>query len=889
MGCPARPAAAALILTILTIVPTAAQQPAGAAGELRAGRAARPPVIDGRITDAQWADADPVSVFTQRDPDEGRPATERTELRVLYDDDALYVAARLFDSNADLISRRMSGRDEIGNAADSLTVYLDSMHDHLTGAVFTVSAANVQEDAILYNDSWTDGSWDAVWDSAVSVDAEGWSVEMRIPLSQLRFPAADRHTWGVNASRYIQRKNEHAWLEMVPKNDNGLASRMPHLVGLDGIQPARNLELLPYTAARAEFVQPRSEDDPFNDGLRGFAAAGADLKWGMTSNLTVNATVNPDFGQVEVDPAVVNLTAFETFFDEKRPFFLEGAQIFNNFGTGGSNSFWGFNMTDPNILYSRRIGRAPQLAAAGDYVDPPVATTILGAAKLTGKTGGGWQLGLLEAVTAEESARVRTTGFDGTAPVEPMTNYFTARLQREVGARAGAGVIVTAVNRRLNTPAFASTLARSAYVAGGDAHLFLDRRRDWVLTGKAAVSYVSGTTQFLQRLQRAPQRYFQRPDAPHVSLSPAATSLSGVSGRLVLNRNSGAWQVNAQLWGVSPGFESNDIGFLGTGDRAGAHAVVTRRWNVPGRLVRSRFMWVSKWWAWNYGRQMQGDGLNSSLQHTFVNYWNLNLNGGLRWRTQDDRLTRGGPTAESPGGGYWNVNGGTDSRRAVSFYANTNYNWNEYGGWSRNWNLSVELRPSPMVMISTGPQWNRSNALAQYVLRNADPTAGATYGARYVFGELDQSQLTMTTRVNLTLTPTVSLQVYAQPLIAVGEYDTFKELATPGTFDFFRYGIDGGTLEFDSESNRYTVDPDAGGPADQFSFGNPDFNLKSLRVNAVFRWEFRPGSRLYAVWTRQQQDTNNPGGFALSRDTRALFSAPGDDVVLVKVSYWLGR
>ena len=885
-GC--RRSTTAFAVVVLAAVPAVAQPPA-TTNEFQAARAARPPVIDGQLTDEQWATATPVSGFTQRDPDEGQPATERTELRFLYDDEALYVAARLFDREPDLISRRMSQRDDIGNGADSLTVYLDSMHDHLTGAVFSVSAANVQEDAILYNDTWTDGSWDAVWDSAVSADDEGWSVEMRIPLSQLRFPAADRHTWGINAYRYIRRKNEHAWLEMVPKDDNGLASRMPHLNGLDGIRPTRHLELLPYAAARAEFIQPQREGDPFNDGLRAFGAAGADLKWGLTSNLTINATVNPDFGQVEVDPAVVNLTAFETFFEEKRPFFLEGAQIFTNFGTGGSNSFWGFNTSDPNILYSRRIGRAPQLAPAGEYADPPVATTILGAVKLTGKTGNGWQLGILEAVTAEESARVRTIGIDGTAPVEPLTNYFTARLQREVGTRAGAGLIVTAVKRRLNTPAFQNALAGSAYVAGGDAHWFLDQERDWVLTGKASVSHVSGTTPFLQRLQRAPQRYYQRPDAPHVAISSTATSLSGLAGRLVLNRNSGLWQVNAQVWGVSPGFESNDIGFLGTGDRAGAHTVVTRRWNDPGRIVRSRFMWVSKWWTWNYGRQLQGDGLNASLQHTFMNYWNLNLNGGLRWRAQDDRLTRGGPTAESPGGGYWNVNGGSDSRKALSFYGNYNDNWNEYGGWNRNWNLSIEMRPSPKVVISTGPQWSRGIALAQYVIRADDPTATATYGARYVFGELDQSQLTMTTRVNVTLTPTVSVQVYAQPLLAAGEYGTFKELAVPGTFAFFRYGIDGGTLNFNDTTGRYVVDPDADGPAEPFTFGDPNFNLKSLRVNAVFRWEFRPGSRLYAVWTRQQQDTNNPGGFSLSRDTRALFAAPGDDVVLVKLSYWVGR
>src|SRR5688572_3196257 len=375
-----------LALGVLTANTAAGQTDAAPAPslELRAVRAPRPPVIDGKLTDESWAQVQPASNFTQRDPDEGKPATERTEVRFLYDDEALYVGARLFDAEAHLIARRLSRRDNSADA-DLLSVYLDPMHDRLTGAVFRVSASNVQQDSILYNDSWQDGSWDAVWDSQVTVDDDGWSVEMRIPLSQLRFPLAERHTWGVNVERFIRRKNEYAWLRMVPKNESGVASKMLDLTGLDGVRPRRNLELLPYTAARAEFVQPSRPGNPFNDGARAFGAAGVDMKWAVNSNLRLNATVNPDFGQVEVDPAVVNLTAFETFFEEKRPFFLEGSQIFTNFGYGGSNNYWGFNTSEPTMFYSRRIGRAPQLSASGDFVDAPTATTILGATKLTGK------------------------------------------------------------------------------------------------------------------------------------------------------------------------------------------------------------------------------------------------------------------------------------------------------------------------------------------------------------------------------------------------------------------------------------------------------------------------------------------------------------------------
>jgi hypothetical protein len=713
---------------------------------------------------------------------------------------------------------------------------------------------------------------------------------MRIPLSQLRFPFADQHTWGINVERYIRRKNERDWLLMVPRNESGLASRMPHLSGLDGLRPKRMFEVLPYTAARSEHVAPARAGNPFNDGSRAFADAGLDVKWGLSSNLTLNGTINPDFGQVEVDPAVVNLTAFETFFDEKRPFFLEGSQIFGNFGLGGSNNFWGFNTSDPSIFYSRRIGRAPQLNASGDFVDPPAATTILGAAKLTGKTGGGWSLGILEAVTDRETARTYAAGADGRVAVEPLTNYFVARVQREIGRRLGAGFVATSVTRRLDTASFRDALSEQASVYGADGYVFLDRSRNWVLTGKVSASRVSGSAAYVQRLQRAAQRYYQRPDATHVELDPARTALTGVSHRLLLNRNSGSWLVNAQLWGASPGFESNDLGFHSTGDRGGAHAVFFWRNPNTSRWLRYRQLWAAKWWTWNYARELQGDGFNVQGGLTFVNYWNLNAQGGWRARVLDDGLTRGGVSAEAPGGGFWNVNGGTDSRRPFSVSANGNYNWNDAGGWSRNASISFSIKPSAKVTISTGPSWNQNRSLAQYVRTVADAAATSTYGERYVFGLLDQSQLTLTTRASLILSPTISLQVFMQPLLASGDYSDFKELAAPRTFDFVHYATVANALSYDQTERRYTVQPDAArdGSA-SFTFADPDFNLKSLRLNAVFRWEMRPGSTFYAVWTRQQQDASNPGTFVPGRDVSAMFRAPGDDVVLVKLAYWIGR
>jgi hypothetical protein len=851
-------------------------------------RVSRAPVIDGHLDDETWQGVEAASNFTQQDPDEGQPATERTEIRIVYDDAAVYVAARMYDSEAALIARRLSSRDDESDA-DFLDFYLDPMHDHLTGAGFQISAAGVQRDAILYNDSWDDSSWDSVWESAVSIDGEGWTAELRIPLSQLRFTFGDRQTWGVNAMRYIRRKNERNWLELVPKNESGRASRMAHLTGMDGLRPKRHVALLPYAAARAEFVQPARVGNPFNDGSRAFAAAGVDLKWGVTSNLTLDGTVNPDFGQVEVDPAVVNLTQFETFFPEKRPFFLEGAQIFGNFGEGGANNFWGFNTSDPEIFYSRRIGRTPQVSVSGEFTDLPAATTILGAAKLTGKTRNGWSLGLLNAVTDRETARIESAAVRGDATVEPLTNYFVTRMQRDIGRRAGVGLMATAVSRRLDTPAMVGSLASSAYVLGGDGYWFLDDDREWVIAGKMAGSWIHGTTAMITQAQRAAQRYFQRPDAPHVTLDPTRRSLDGFNGRINLNRNSGLLHVNAAFWGVSPGFESNDLGFLGTGDRFGGHAVVMWRNVTPGRIVREWNAWGAKWWTFNFARERQGDGVNSNSWVQFRNYWNVSGGFGVFREVLDDRLTRGGPSAILPAASRWNINLNSDARHLLSFSAGYSWSRTDAGGSSRGARVSVNIKPSPRLTISTGPEWNENATIAQYVRSVADDTAVDTFGGRYVFGHLAQQQLTLTTRASVILTPRVSLQIFAQPLIAAGDYEDFKELALPRTFDFRSYGSDIGELLYDPGRDIYQVDPDGAGGAPSFSFGNPDFNFKSLRLNAVFRWEPKPGSALYAVWTRQQQDSRNPGGFSLGRETSAMFAAPGDDIFLVKLTYWMGR
>jgi hypothetical protein len=842
-------------------------------------------MLDGILNEQTWANAVPANDFTQRDPEEGKEASERTEMRVAFDQSAIYFGVQLFDKEPKKIVSRLSRRDDYADS-DTFSIQLSPYHDGLTGALFQISAGGVQRDAIISNDVFTDFSWEGVWQSAVRIDDGGWCAEIRIPFSQLRFPASGKHLWGINASRFIHRKNENSWLHMVKKNESGTASRMDDLDGIDGVEAHKHLELMPYVVGRSEFIKPLLPNDPFNDGSRLFGTAGIDIKYGLSSNFTLDATINPDFGQVEVDPAVVNLTAFETYFPEKRPFFLEGANIFDNFGRGGSNNFWGFNRQEPDLFYTRRIGRFPQGMAFGEFVDSPTGTTILGAGKLTGKTRNGWTFGLIEALTGRENAKVIQNNERKTVEVEPLTNYFVGRILKEK-KHGGIGFLTTGVQRDLNQQALRDILPEQAYAAGMDGYYYLDSKKDWVVTGKAAGSWLTGSTAAIDRLEHSPQHYFQRPDAQHVSLHPGATSMKGWTGSINLNRQSGNVLVNSALWATSPGFESNDLGFQTGGDIAGTHLVVHWRKTNPDRWTRSRYLWVAKWWTWDYARRLQGNGLNMEGVIETKNYWTFWLDIGNRWRVQDDRLTRGGPSAGRPGGGFVDVGGQSDGRKKISFMADYSYGWNGNGGWEHCGTTSYSLKPSSFIKISTGPNICKSRGIAQYVNTISDATASGTYGSRYVFADINQFQVSMATRVNWILNPKMSLQVYMQPLVSVGDYWGFKELAQPRTFSFLRYGTDIGNINVD-ENRRYTVDPDNGGAAMPFSFQDPDFNFKSLRINAIFRWEWRPGSTLYFVWTQNRQDYSNLGQFSAGRDIGKLFTSPANNILLVRLAYWLG-
>lgn len=865
---------------------SAAPAAAAATPTLRAARLSGSITVDGTLGEPAWTTAEAASSFTQSYPKPGGKPTQRTEVRVLYDDAALYVGARMYDTSPDSIAAQLARRDATNIYSDWLHIVVDSYHDHRSAFRFSVNPRGVKKDVFHSDDTSEDLNWDAVWEVATKVDSLGWTAEYRIPFSQLRFGrvAADvERTWGLQIQRDIARNNERdSWSPWTQK-DNAYVSRAGDLTGLKGITTPQRLELLPYASTRLARA-PGSSADPFYRANDTRLSVGADLKYGLPGGLTLSATVNPDFGQVEVDPAVVNLSAFETFFPEKRPFFVEGASIFS-FGRVNAGPSYNFQQ----FFYSRRIGRAPQRSVGGaQYVDAPDQSTILGAAKVSGKTGP-WTVGFLDALTGQQTARyVSPTGTRGTTPVEPLTNYAVGRLRRDYrGGNTVIGSMFTLTNRSLGDTVF-DRLLRSRGSFGGVDFEHSWARRVWTLSGYAAGTSVGGSRDVIAATQRSSSRYYQRPDADYLKYDPTRTSLGGYMTEVGL-RKSGVFNFGADVKIASPGFEVNDIGFQGRTDYRSVAGYFGYQSLNPGRIFRNWNASIGNNNAWNFGGDRIWNSLFSNGYGSFTNFWSLGYFAQLDPDLLADRLTRGGPVAREPR--TWNAGifGGSDSRRTVTSDWQFSVARDVAGGSATSVYLGLGVRPSSSVRVTFGPALGQQFNTQQYVRSATDPLAIATYGSRYIFAGLRQTTLSADTRLDWTFTPTLSLQLYAQPFISAGRYSRFKELLAPRTRDFGVFGEDRGTLTRDTASGNYTADPDGAGPAPAVPIGNPDFNIRSLRGNAVVRWEYRPGSTLFFVWQQRRSDFVPFGDFSARRDVGAIFRQVPTNVFLVKATFWLAR
>lgn len=850
---------------------------------VQAIRAKEPITIDGILNEKIWQEKG-YSDFVQSDPIDGAEPTERTIVWIAYDEEALYVAACLYDSKPQLITSRLGRRDDFLES-DWLIFAVDPYYDRRTGFQFAVNPAGSIVDWYLYNDEWDDSTWDGVWEWKTQINKEGWTVEIKIPFNQLRFPKKNEYIWGVNFRRIIKRKNEKVGFVWVPKEDSGYVSRFAKLEGINEISPGRHIEFFPYFVGHAQF-SPEEEGNPFETGKKYLGNAGFDLKVGLKSNLTLDVTVNPDFGQVEVDPAVINLSAFETYYAEKRPFFIEGSSIFNNFGEGGATSMFNINWSYPTFFYSRRIGRAPQGDVSHDgFVNFPNRTSILGAFKLTGKVGKGWNIGAISALTAKEYAEIDSEGERFDEEVEPFSYYGVLRALKEFKeGRHGLGFITTSVIRDLRNENLKDILNRNAFSLAVDGWTFFDENKVWVLNGWFGKTQVKGSQSAILNLQKSSLHYFQRPDAPQVELNEEATVLNGWGMRLMLNKQKGRFMFNSAVGALSPGFDPNDIGFqYGISDIVNAHLIFGYNWPHPGKVFRKIYIFGGPFRNYDFGGNKTWDGYLAIIQGQFLNYWGFNTLFAYNPQTTSNRLTRGGPLAIIPAGYQIDLGIDSDSRKSVVMSISTSLYRRPTEGHSWSGSFNLRWKPRSNISFSFGPECYIRRAELQWVTDVEDALMTETFGTRYIFGRISQITLSSVIRLNWTFTPKLSLQLYLQPLLSVGEYDKFKELARPKSFEYNIFGEGNSTITYSEE--EYTVDPDGQGPASTFSFDNPDFNVKSLRGTMVLRWEYSPGSILYFVWTQNRSDYTHPGDFSLWRDLGDLLTAPGDNIFLIKISY----
>jgi len=861
------------LLALLTPLAVCAQR------TIDGARAHTPIVVDGALTEAVW-DREGAGEFRQFEPNPGAPATERTEVWVAYDDDALYVGARLYDTEPVSISRNFGRRDALLES-DWFWVGVDAYLDRRSGSFFAINPAGAIRDGVLYNDTESDDSWDGIWDRAARIDDRGWTVEIMIPYSQLRFDKKPDHTWGINFRRTILRKGEEDQFTLMPRDQEGYVSRFATLTGLTGIAPPDRIEVVPYVVAGGRFLQ-QEPGNPFVTGHDPFGAAGADLRLGIGSSLTFDATINPDFGQVEVDPANVNLSAFETYYQEKRPFFVEGSGLFA-FGAGGGGYGW-FN---PTFFYTRRIGRPPQARPERHgFADIPDRTTIIGAAKLTGRLGEGWSVGGLSAVTAREFADIDSSGVRSSDEVEPLSSYSVLRSTAEFnGGRQGMGFLATGVVRDLENDRLRSSLNSSALSAALDGWTFLDERRSWALAGWGGITRVAGTRERIVAQQMSSSRYYQRPDAEHLSIDTAATALNGWAGRLLLSKRSGNIRLSAGLGAISPGFEANDLGFSGRADYVNGHMALEYNWYEPDGLFRQKGVSGHAYQSYDFGATPLNAAYGVGFVGEFENFWGFDLSIDYTPLTYDTRSTRGGPMIDGPAGWFGNFSLHSDGRLPLQGVA--------YGGGSTSpddiWNVyiggTLVWRPADQLRVSVGPNVSRDFARAQFIGAFPDSLATATYGSRYVFSDLLQNTVSADIRIDWAFTPELSLQVYAQPFLASGSFTSFKELSRPKSYEFLVFGTGGSTIVRDGST--VIADPDGEAEAKPVAFYHPDFNVKSLRGTAVLRWEYRPGSTIYLVWTHNRANYDDPGTMRVDRDLSSLLSAPGDNVLLLKASFWL--
>jgi len=837
-----------------------------------------PPAIDGKFNEECWKQVAWGGDFVQHEPYEDSLPSQRTTFAILYDDNNLYVAIKAYDTEPDKINKRLSRRDD--DDGDWVGIIVDSYEDKLTGFGFNVTAAGSKKDLIFTNDNNDDDSWDPIWYVKTSSDAEGWNAEMRIPLSQLRFTKKNNYQWGLEIARYVFRKSELSLWKPLHKSSNKVVSDFGTLVGISSISPKKDVELFPFALAKLT-TSEKEEGNPYSTGEKTSFSAGLDGKIAITNDLTLNMTVNPDFGQVEADPSQVNLSAFESFFPEKRPFFIEGRNIFNFRMTSGDG-----DGSSTGMFYSRRIGRSPHFSPDlndGEYAKTPDNTHILGAFKLSGKTRKGTSIGLLESFTKRENAEIYKEGTHSEYPVEPFTNYMVARIEQDIDkGNTVVGGIVTSTNREINSDNFI-TLPASAYTGGVNMTHYW-KNKDYQVSFRGIFSSIYGSKESITELQTISTHNFQRPDATHLKVDSSLTSLSGHGGTLEFAKfGGGHLRMLSWITWSSPGLDFNDLGFMQEADNI--QQVFWMGYNEwQPKYFYNRYQFGGNFYTvWNFAGQnvVKGYQMNGNL--TFKNYYQVFTGFNLQGESLSSSDLRGGPMLKSPGTFNYRIGVSTDERKKLQSELFLMKRWSQYDNSTMSLvEASLTYKPVNTVSISLSPSYSVSQDNLQYVT-----TIEGNKPDKYIMARLQSEQFSLSARINVGLSPDMSLQYYGQPFFFSGNYTHFKTITNsvaPIYSDRF-YEFASNELQYDSESNVYNVATDGDGT--DFSFDNPDFHFLQYHSNLVFRWEYKPGSTFFLVWSQGRTTDGTDGTFNFSGYSKELHKAYPQNDFLIKISYAL--
>jgi len=829
------------------------------------------PKIDGKLNDECWKEGKWESNFVQYSPAEGAAASQITSFKIKYDFKNVYIGAKCYDNEPDKMQPLFNSRDVF--SGDMVGFAFDSYFDKKSAYEFVMTSAGQKIDLKHIGDYKWDLNWNAVWDGAVSVSDSGCTCEMKIPLSQLRYIDKPEQTWGMLVWRLIRRNSEESHWQLIPRNSPAIVDQFGIIDGITNIKQPRQVEISPYASVKftPENKLTRIPDQTYKPMQSGY---GVDAKIGIASNLVLDLTVNPDFGQIETDPSELNLTSYETFFDEKRPFFLESRDLFD------------FDIAEAQMFYSRRIGQSMLYNPAllpGESINIPKQSAILGAAKLTGKTSNGLSIGIIESVINKEIASISSPDTAFSRTVNPYTNYFVGRIKKEYNnAQTIVGGMITGTNKFITDNYLGQQLSRNSYSGGLDFVQYF-KRKTYYVEGKAIVSSINGTEQGITFIGNQNVHRFQRPDASYLQHDSATTFLTGTGGEMKIGKQGGKWRYSLAGSWLSPNLDINDAGYIRQSDLINQGTALSYVITKPKGILLNYSVLLNQDASWSFGNELINSRIKVTFNSKFKNFWVFNTNLSRNTAYLDPRILRGGPAlANIP---YWTyfVSPGTSSAKNLSVSITYQFRYNEDNLYSfSQFSANIKWLLLSRIRLVGNISYTQNKIEQQYI-------TGKTIqnGDLFLFGSLNQNILQFIFRAAVFITPEFSLEYYGNPYLSIGDYSKFKKVNDSHSQDinqrFTQYKEN--EISYSESDSKYHVYDQLIG---SYDFRNPDFNFAEFRSNLVFKWEYKLGSVLYFVWSHNRTYDQKISSMSQSDNFDNLWKVPAKNVFMVKLNYWFG-